>query len=144
MLRFGCLWLCLFFLSACAALPGQTPTAVPIPTVGPTILPPGPSPTPLVCTPNPPGLSLQATLGAKEGIFQSIHLVGKGFDPNATVFMAIEGRGTNQSIRLETPNFRIKSDGSIDYFESLQADEPNMTWQVFIVHRRGIVCVTLP
>ena len=108
----------------------------------PVILPPPPSPTPLSCTQNPPNLSLQVTFGMRGESFQSIRVEGKGFAPNERLSIVIEGRGVSHTLRLEVSDLPVNADGSFTDSQSLQLDEPNMQWQVFVVHQRGAACAS--
>ena len=123
-------------LTACAA----TPTAAP------TVRPPSPSPTPINCSQNPPGISLQAILGQKRigrgASFENFRIEGKGFVPGEKLLIVIEGHGLSHGDRLESIDFPVGSDGSFVQREELQLLEPNMSWQVFVVHQRGVACTS--
>ncbi len=126
-------------LSALIVFPGGcVSTASP----APVILPPPPSPTPLSCTQNPPNLSLQVTFGMRGESFQSIRVEGKGFAPNERLSIVIEGHGISHTLRLEASDLPVSTDGSFTDSQSLQLDEPNMQWQVFVTHWRGTACAS--
>ncbi len=108
----------------------------------PAVLPPPPSPTLLNCTQNPPSLSLQVIFGTREGSFQNIRVEGKGFTPNERLSIVTEGHGVSHTRRLEVSDFPVNADGNFADLETLQLDEPNMRWQVFVVHKRGIACAS--
>jgi hypothetical protein len=116
--------------------------------LGPTqvhagVLPPGSSPTPMVCTQNPPNLSLRVTLGEirKDPVyFQNVLIDGTGFPPSEPVALTVDGHGPSHTFRREAPQFPVEADGSFSDSISLQLDDPVMSWQVFVVHKDGIAC----
>lgn len=121
------------------------------PTAAPTVRPPAASPTPIACTQNPPGLALQAIVSAKPttpgASGEDFRIEGKGFIPGEKLFSVIEGHGASHSERLESFDLPVGANGSFVQRESIQLEEPDMSWQVFVVHQRGVACtrfVTTP
>lgn len=117
------------------------------PTAAPTVRPPAASPTPIACTQNPPGLVLQAIVSAKPTTTpgasgEDFRIEGKGFIPGEKLLSVIEGHGASHSERLESFDLPAGADGSFVQRESIQLEEPNMSWQVFVVHQRGVACTS--
>jgi hypothetical protein len=116
------------------------------PTAAPTALPPGPSPTPILCTPNQPGLALGVVLGpaqlSRAGFSQSMRVEGKGFVPGERLLIVIEGHSARHGDQIESSGPPVEKDGSFGYDTSLQSDEPNVPWQLFVVHQRGVACAS--
>jgi hypothetical protein len=73
-------------------------------------------------------------------LFQNIQIEGQGFSPGEVVDLIVEGRGINHTSQLEIPHFQVKEDGHFSNPESLQMDEPKMSWQVFVIHQHGVAC----
>ncbi len=114
--------------------------------VQPTIVPPGPSPTPIVCTRNLSDISIQIVPGARSekrsSFFQSIQVEGMGFAPKEKLYIVVEGHGQSQGERTEFFDIKTDSDGVFTVDDSLPLDEPNMQWQVYVVHQRGVACAS--
>ncbi len=129
-----------------AAAPSSKPPDRPTTqlTAQPTVLPPGPSSTPLTCTQNPSDLSVRAVLGPKteklSRFFQNVRVEGIGFTPSEKLYIVMEGHGINHADRIEVLDKQVSPDGTFAYDEQLQLDESNMLWQVFVKHRRGLAC----
>ncbi len=74
--------------------------------------------------------------------FQSVQVKGQGFTPGEKLLIQIVGGGISYSERLETFNFQVNVDGNFTKIESLPLVEPDMHWQVFVVHQRGVACAS--
>lgn len=130
------LYVALVILPGCE-LPARTPANA---AQAPRMLPPQPSPTSMVCTADPANLSIQGILGQKEQMFQGYLLKGEGFLPDEKVHIIVAGWGVTHSFKVETLDYTVNPDGTFTLSESLQIDEANMHWQVYVVHQRGTAC----
>jgi hypothetical protein len=108
-----------------------------------TVEPASPSPTPLECTDNPPGLGLQVdSLGNRRVVVR-----GEGFrsgEELVLVFSAQVDTPTEQKeLRHEVrPAQPVGKDGTFTWEETMQPLDGNTTWNVAVVHAQGVVCVT--
>jgi hypothetical protein len=117
-----------------------TQTINPAGTAAPAVSDPQSPSTSMMCTENPDKLSVVVKLGKKSKGFQPVSVTGKGFTPGEKLSIIFEGQGKSHSSRLEAWDFPVKKDGSFVNKESLQLDEANMQWNLYIMHQRGIAC----
>ncbi len=98
------------------------------------------------CTFNPDGLEVQATVGLKtaQGRFvsQIVEIRGTGFLANEKLYMVLEGNGTSHNIKYEGEMVTADKTGQFISANTLQLDEPNMSWQVYVGHQRGVACTS--
>ena len=113
--------------------------------VAPAVRPPSPSPTPEICSENPPGLSIEIVFGRKNTdqpvVFQSVVLSGNGFNPGEKLQIHIDGHGDTHGAKIDTTDYPVKADGTFSISDGLPLDDPSMFWEVHVVHQRGIACL---
>lgn len=137
------------FLAGCAfealaKAPVRSGNSTDLTAARPTILPPSPSPTAIVCTQNPPNLSVRVALGLKttrrNQLYQDIVVEGHGFLQGEKVDLVLNGYSdTGSGSRIEAGR-HVDTEGNFAYEDSLPLDEPNMRWRVVVVHQRGAAC----
>lgn len=116
----------------------------PTPTVPVTIMPPGPSPTPIVCTENPVGLAVSVQpLGNHE-----VRVTGQGFEPGEQLLLVFTtekatATGHRRARMVETrPAQGVSANGTFSIEDTLQPlDDSITTWHLAVVHRRGVTCL---
>jgi len=72
---------------------------------------------------------------------QGIHLNGRGFLPDEDLIIQITGKGPQHSFEVQTQDFRAGQDGSFSLSEKLPLDDPEMQWEIHVVHQRGTACL---
>jgi hypothetical protein len=108
-----------------------------------TVEPASLSPTPLECTDNPPGLGLQVdSLGNRR-----VMVRGEGFrsgEELVLVFSAqVDTPSGHKALRHEVrPAQTVGEDGSFAWEQTMQPLDGNPTWNLAVVHARGVACVT--
>ena len=108
-----------------------------------TVEPASPSPAPLECTENPPGLELQVdSLGSRRIIVR-----GEGFQPGeelVLVFTAQDDAPTgHKEFRHEVhPAQTVGEDGSFTWEQTMQPLDGDTAWDLAVVHAQGVTCVT--
>ncbi len=87
--------------------------------IPPTVLPPGPSPTPIACTRNLPNLLVQPVLGTRSEkhshFFQDVMVVGTGFASGEKLYIVVEGHGTSHGVQTEALDKQVNADGTFTY-----------------------------
>ncbi len=109
-----------------------------------TALPPEASATPIVCTDNPSGL----TLNVQTSGFQHVQVVGRGFIAGEPLLLIFAARSAAHSSKHEArPAQGVNADGSFSWDETLRlpagAEGSAVTWNVAVVHSRGVACTTV-
>ncbi|MEW6567668.1 MAG: hypothetical protein AB1449_05790 [Chloroflexota bacterium] len=124
--------------------PAVTMTPEP-PDVTLVIGPAKPSPTPVVCTQNPLGLALSATV-LPNG---TVAISGEGFLPGedtalvATAEVRYGNRSRSSTLEGDT-GAEIGDDGRLYLEEGLWPLEGlETTWRIAIIHSRGVACVSV-
>jgi hypothetical protein len=119
----------------------QSIASVPTPAITVvTALPPA-SPTPLVCSENPAGL----TLDVQTGGFYRVRVIGRGFKPGERLLLVFTAKTATHSTKIEArPVQGVNADGTFSWDETLTpptgAEGSAVTWNVAIVHSRGVAC----
>jgi hypothetical protein len=108
---------------------------------------PGPTDFPMVCTQNPPGVTLSVTLNQKTRnshgtSFQDITIEGKGFLPADPLSLVIYGTGETQTGTLRVNQLPTNGDGSFTFSNGMQLVEPAMNWQIYLNYPRGTACAS--
>jgi hypothetical protein len=115
------------------------------PVVRQTVEPPAPTPTPVVCTDNPDGLSIDV----RRTTGRTVEVVGEGFEPGEQVrviFTAQEETidGT-RGHRLEAePVTPVSPEGTFAFDEALPEVRRGTLWHLQVVHSRGTACAVFP
>ena len=102
----------------------------------------GPSPTPILCTVNPAGLFLELqVLGTGH-----VRVVGSGFSSNEKVFISIQGdaRLSDGTTAAQGREYQTTVDADGNYVAQHEFDpmEGPATWDVAVVHSRGVACAS--
>ncbi len=122
----------------------STPT-VPAPViVVVTASAPEASATPIVCTANPPGL----TLDVQAGGFNSVQVVGRGFKSGEQLLLVFTAKTATHRTEIEDrPIQGVKADGTFSWDETLTpptgAEGSGVIWNVAVIHSRGVACATV-
>lgn len=105
---------------------------------------PSASPTPTECSPSS-GVTVEFQLGPmtteNAHSTQRVTISAKGFEADEPIRMVIEGKGKQTTERIETLSpLKTSKDGNFASPEILPLSEPQMHWQVYVTHKRGIAC----
>ena len=109
-----------------------------------TALPPEASPTPIVCTGNPSGL----TLDVQSGGFQHVRVVGRGFKAGEPLLLVFTAKTGTRSAKIEArPAQDVHADGTFSWDETLAppmgAEGSPVIWNAAVIHSRGVACATI-
>jgi len=101
------------------------------------------------CTQNPSGLSFRVTqqpgknqIPGAAGLIHSFYVEGTGFTPGEKVTIVIKGRVTAAGT-IGSTNETVGKDSTFATTVAAAVSQPNMSFDVFVIHRRGIACVNL-
>jgi hypothetical protein len=134
-----------FAITVSLAACNQSISSVPTPAiVKVTVLPPETSPTPIVCTDNPSGL----TLDVQTGGFHRVQVVGQGFKAGEPLLLVFTAKTATHSTKTEArPAQGVNEDGTFSWDETLMpptgAEGSTVIWNVAVVHSRGVACMTV-
>jgi hypothetical protein len=134
-----------FGIAVSVAACNQSGASVPTPAiVQVTALPPEASPTPIVCTGNPSGL----TLDVQTSGFQRVRVVGRGFKSGESLLLIFTASTAMHSRRIEArPAQGVNADGTFAWDETLtppaDAEGSPVIWNVAVIHSRGVACATI-
>jgi hypothetical protein len=136
-------------LSACglqAAGTGRQQTITPVQTVEVTIeiVPPYPSPTPVVCTPMPAGM----TLSVEPFSPTAVRLEITGLQPGESITYIFHTQSDGHTVQMEGhPVTTADSNGRyVEVILGLASPLGTKHWTVQVIHSRGVACtqVDLP
>jgi hypothetical protein len=119
----------------------------PTPGVTVEVLPPPSSPTPIVCTENPPGLTLAVQSNVTPSGTHQVRVAGQGFEPGEHLIIVLSAETETHATRLEASLAQgVNPDGTFTLNESL-TPPPNdvsgqTSWNLAVVHQRGVACMT--
>jgi hypothetical protein len=114
------------------------------PIVKVTELAPEVSTTPIVCTDNPSGL----TLDVKTGGFHQVRVAGQGFKPGESLLFVFTAQSAAHRVRQEArPIQGVNADGTFSWDETLTPPSGSqgsaVIWNIAVVHSRGVACTTV-
>jgi hypothetical protein len=108
-----------------------------------TVQPASLSPAPLEGTENPPGLELQSdSLGNRR-----VMVRGEGFQPGEELILVfsvqVDAPNGHKALRHEVrPAQTVGEDGAFTWEQTMQPPDGSMTWNLAVVHARGVACIT--
>ena len=105
------------------------------------------------CTQNPSGLSISISQQAGKnlplptssnvtGPIHSFYVQGTGFTPGEKVTVVIKGRVTAPGTMGSTDE-TVEKDSTFATTLAVAVSQPNMPFDLFVIHRRGIACASL-
>ncbi len=140
-----------FVLRMTAGVPTQT-TPLPTPPMPTTQSGSGVNPVALTsssCTQNPSGLSFRvsqqpwkAIIPEVPGPIRSFSVEGTGFIPGERVNVVIKARVTGPATIASTAE-TVWPDSTFATSVGAAVSQPNMPFDLFVVHRRGVACVSI-